>query len=341
MSKKIRIILLAIFFSIILFIAYLYKNTDSTAENVDKLVVVSPHPTEFVIPLVQEFENETGIKVELVSCGTSAAIQNIINNEDIDVLWGGSFLAVGPYKDYFYAYRTPNKDAFMEEYQNAEDEITCFSNVPSVIMINTDVIGDIKVEGYEDLLQEELKGQIAFTDPSKSSSSFEHLVNMLYAMGEGDPNKGWDYVEKFIANLDGNLLESSSDVYNGVANGTFKVGLTFEEAAFTMIQNDKHIDIVYMSEGVVSTPDGIYINKASSRIDNAKVFVDFMTSRDAQRFMASDLGRRSVRIDVETSSLVIPLSKIKSIEVDKYLVMTRKESWLEIFTTIYRKEQDD
>ena len=341
MSKKIRIILLAIFFSIILFIAYLYKNTDSTAENVDKLVVVSPHPTEFVIPLVQEFENETGIKVELVSCGTSAAIQNIINNEDIDVLWGGSFLAVGPYKDYFYAYRTPNKDAFMEEYQNAEDEITCFSNVPSVIMVNTDVIGDIKVEGYEDLLQEELKGQIAFTDPSKSSSSFEHLVNMLYAMGEGDPNKGWDYVEKFVANLDGNLLESSSDVYNGVANGTFKVGLTFEEAAFTMIQNDKHIDIVYMSEGVVSTPDGIYINKASSRIDNAKVFVDFMTSRDAQRFMASDLGRRSVRIDVETSSLVIPLSKIKSIEVDKYLVMTRKESWLEIFTTIYGKEQDD
>ena len=77
MSKKIRIILLAIIFFIILFIVYLYKNTDSTSENVDKLVVVSPHPTEFMIPLVQEFENETGIKVELISCGTSAAIQNV------------------------------------------------------------------------------------------------------------------------------------------------------------------------------------------------------------------------------------------------------------------------
>ncbi len=341
MSKKIRIILLAIIFFIILFIVYLYKNTDSTSENVDKLVVVSPHPTEFMIPLVQEFENETGIKVELISCGTSAAIQNVINDENIDVLWGGSFLAVGPYKDYFYAYETPNREAFMEQYQNVEDEITCFSNVPSVIMVNTDVIGDIKVEGYEDLLQEELKGQIAFADPSKSSSSFEHLVNMLYAMGDGDPNKGWDYVEKFVANLDGNLLDSSSDVYKGVANGTFKVGLTFEEAAFTMIKNDKHISIVYMSEGVVSTPDGIYISKTSSRIDNAKKFVDFLTSRDAQRFMASDLGRRSVRFDVETSNLVIPFEEIKSIEVDKYLVMTRKESWLDSFTTIYGKEQDD
>ncbi len=341
MSKRIRIILLAIVFFIILFVVYLYKNTDSTAENVDKLVVVSPHPTEFVIPLVQEFETETGIKVEIISCGTSAAIQNVINDENIDVLWGGSLLAVGPYKDYFYAYKTPNRDAFIEQYQSVEDEITCFSNVPSVIMVNTDVIGDIKVEGYEDLLQEGLKGQIAFADPSKSSSSFEHLVNMLYAMGGGDPNKGWDYVEQFTNNLDGKLLESSSDVYKGVANGQFKVGLTFEEAAFTMLKNDKHISIIYMSEGVVSTPDGIYISKASSRIENAQKFVDFLTSKDAQRYMASDLGRRSVRIDVDASNLVIPFDDITSIEVDKYLVMTRKESWLESFMAIYGKEQDD
>ena len=37
--------------------------------------------------------------------------------------------------------------------------------------------------------------------PEKSSSSFEHLTNMLYAMGGGDPEKGWDYVEKFAGQL--------------------------------------------------------------------------------------------------------------------------------------------
>ena len=55
-------------------------------------------------------------------------------------------------------------------------------------MINTDLIGDIKITGYEDLLQPELKGKIAFADPTKSSSSYEHLVNMLYAMGSDDSN---------------------------------------------------------------------------------------------------------------------------------------------------------
>ena len=70
-------------------------------------------------------------------------------------------------------------------------------------MINTNLIGDVKVEGYEDLLNPALKGKIAFADPSKSSSSYEHLINMLYAMGNGDPDKGWDYVEKLCRNLDG------------------------------------------------------------------------------------------------------------------------------------------
>ncbi len=44
-------------------------------------------------------------------------------------------------------------------------------------------------------------------DPSTSSSASEHLINMLYAMGDGDPEKGWDYVRKFCENLDGVLLK--------------------------------------------------------------------------------------------------------------------------------------
>ena len=62
-------------------------------------------------------------------------------------------------------------------------------------MVNTKLIGNIKVEGYQDLLNPALKGKIAFADPSKSSSSFEHVVNILYAMGKGDPEKGWSFVQ--------------------------------------------------------------------------------------------------------------------------------------------------
>ena len=342
MSKKLGLAVCLILVLLSLFAIFIFKSINKgETEQQSKLVVVSPHPTEFMIPLIQEFENETGISVDLRSCGTKQAIESITKDENIDVLWGGSLLAVGPYKECFTGYTTENQKAFMGEFRDVEDEFTCFSNVPSVIVINKDIIGDIKITGYEDLLNEELKGCIAYANPGKSSSAFEHLINMLYAMGDGDPDKGWIYVEKFINNLDGTLLESSSQVYQGVANGEFKVGLTFEEAAVTMIKNDKHIEIIYMEEGVVSTPDGIYINKNSKRQENAQKFVDFMTSKDAQRYMASDLGRRSVRGDVGASDLVIPLYKVKRISVDKDEVIKKQNEWIEKFNKIKEEASDE
>ena len=38
-----------------------------------------------------------------------------------------------------------------------------------------------------DLLKPELKGRIASPTLSTSSSAYEHLINMLYAMGDGEP----------------------------------------------------------------------------------------------------------------------------------------------------------
>ncbi len=342
MTKKLWISISLIIIVSILFAVFIYRSTNKgvTADE-NRLVVVSPHPTEFMIPLIQEFENETGIEVELISCGTSEAIDSIRNDANIDVLWGGSLLTVGPYKDCFSGYRTLNRSVFMEEYKNVPDEFTCFSNVPSIIMVNKDIIGATKISGYADLLKPELRGQIAFADPEKSSSAFEHLVNMLYAMGDKNPDDGWDYVKEFVKNLDGKLLGNSSAVYKGVANGEFKVGLTFEEAAVTMLKNDKHIEIIYMKEGVVSTPDGIYISRNSARSDNARRFVDFMTSKDAQRIMASDLGRRSVRKDVEASGLVIPLDEINTIPVDKDSVVENKDLWLEKFDSLVKEVADE
>ncbi len=317
-----------------------WRGRSYAVEEEEKLVVVSPHPIEFMIPLIHEFENETDISVELRSCGTSVAIDSIVNRKDVDIMWGGSVLSVGPYLDNFYQYETPNKAEYMDVFKNEGSSVTCFSDVPSVLMVNNDLIGDIEITGYADLLNPVLKGKIAFADPGRSSSSFEHLVNMLYAMGNGNPDEGWGYVKKFTQQLDGELLDSSSLVYQGVANGKYAVGLTFEEAAVTMLKSDKHVSIVYMKEGVVSTPDGIYISKDSDRIENAKKFADFMTSKDAQQYMASDLGRRSVRKDVESSSLVVPRYKMNNLPVDRNKVISEKDKWIEEFDRINKEGRD-
>ena len=330
----------AIFITALVAVAFicavaLFFKLSSKPEKQPDLVVVSPHPTAFVIPLIKEFENETGIKTEVISLGTSDALKRIMNDKNVDVLWGGSILTVSSYADKFFACEIENREHFEDRFDSVDDRITCFTLVPSVIMINTDLIGDIEVNGYEDLLNSELKGRIAFANPGKSSSSFEHLVNMLYAMGENNPENGFEYVEKFCKNLNGTLLNSSSAVYEGVANGEFTVGLTFEEAAITMLQSNKHVSIVYMEEGVVFTPDGIYVSNESERKDYAEEFVKFMTSENAQRFIAANLGRRSVRDDVTESGLVVPYSEINTIEVQKENVIASKDTWIAEFNRLF------
>ena len=84
---------------------------------------------------------------------------------------------------------------------------------------------------WAELLNPELKGKIAYGDPVNSSSAFQCLIAALYDMGEGDPmsDKAWEWVEHFIANLDGVSLDSSSKVYKGTAEGEYVVGLIWED----------------------------------------------------------------------------------------------------------------
>src|SRR5690625_6653663 len=59
----------------------------------------------------------------------------------------------------------------------------------------SDLIGDIEINGYKDLLNPELKGKIAAADPASSSSAFAQLTNMLLAMG-GDYTRSEEHTSE-------------------------------------------------------------------------------------------------------------------------------------------------
>ena len=308
-----------------------------TGENA--LVIYVSHPLVIVNPLVDDFKAKNpDINVDVIAAGTGELIKRVESEKSNplgDVFWGGSLNTIKPKADLFENYITTNEASFLEEYKNVEGSITRFTTMPSVLMVNTNLSGNIKIEGYEDLLNPALKGKIAFADPSASSSSFEHLDNMLYAMGNGDPEKGWDYVKKLCANLDGKLLSGSSAVYKGVADSEYTVGLTFEEGGANYVALGSPIKLVYMKEGVIIKPDGIYIIKGAKNMENAKRFVDYATSYDAQKTITEKLNRRSVRNDLPPSEILLSVDKINIINDDEKVVDSNKQKWLDKFRDIF------
>ncbi|WP_263770716.1 ABC transporter substrate-binding protein [Propionivibrio soli] len=306
-----------------------------------KLVVYCPHPLVFIEPIVKKFEAETGIRAEVVAAGTGELLKRVeaeTSNPLADVMWGGSMSTLEPSRKFFETYRTPEESGFFDNLKNTDGRVTAFTQIPSVIMVNTKLIGNIKVEGYQDVLNPALKGKIAFADPSKSSSSFEHLINMLYAMGKGDPDKGWSYVEALAKNLDGKLLSGSSAVYKGVADGEYTVGLTFEEGAATYVKSKAPVKIVYMNEGVISQTDGSAIIKGAKNLENAKKFIDFLSSKETQTMIATQLNRRSVRKDAPATDGLAPMASIKLIKGNDEVVNKSKRLWLEKFKDIYTSQ---
>ena len=90
-----------------------------------------------------------------------------------------------------------------------------------------------------------------------------------------------------------------------------------------------------MKEGVISKPEGVYIIKGAKNLENAKKFIDYCVSLDAQNILINKVNRRAIRKDASSSEVVIPMTEIYSIKDDPDFVESNRQKWLDKFRDIY------
>ncbi|MEH7385775.1 ABC transporter substrate-binding protein [Bacillus sp. JJ1521] len=291
---------------------------EDSGKKSDTVTVYSPHQTEVINPIIKEFQDKTGIKVELVSSGTGELLNRVqaeSANPLGDVFWGGGAESLEAFKSHFEAYEVADDASIPDAYKSSENLWTGFSALPMVIMLNKDMVTGADVpKSWEDLLDNKWKGKIAYADPAKSGSSYTQLVTMLTAFNS--QNDGWDFAKEFVANLDGKILSGSSMVYKGVADGEFPLGVTLEEAAYRYIAGGANVDVVYPSEGTSAVPDGMAVIKGAKNKENAEKFLDFLASKEVQELIVSEFNRRSVRDDVNAPEGLPATKDIPMVDYD-------------------------
>ena len=197
----------------------------------DTLVVYTARSESLNNAVIENFEADTGIHVEVVTGGTGEVLKRVQSeaaNPQGDICWAADESMLKDYAEYFESYVSPEDAMMLDSYKNVSGVSAPAFCDPTVFIVNNDLAGDIEINGFEDLLNPALKGKIAAGDPVNSSSAFQCLIAGLYGVGNGDPlsDEAWAWVEGFIDNLDGVSLNSSSQVYRGVAEGEYIVGLT-------------------------------------------------------------------------------------------------------------------
>ena len=267
----------------------------------ERLVVYTSHKEELWRPIVREFEERTGIWVDVVTGGSNELLERIASEADApvaDVMFGGGVDSIEVYSDYLEPYVSPETERIPELYLSSDGIWTPFSVLPVVMIYNTKLIDDGAITAWRDLMRPGYRGKIAFADPSVSGSSFTALVTLLQALG-GDPD---EELLAFAENLGGLELDSSGDVLTAVANGSCWIGITLEETALKRRDAGDSIELAYPEDGTSLVPDGTAIVRGARHLENARRFIDFTVSRDVQQLLTVQY-RRPVRTDVALGSL--------------------------------------
>ena len=290
------------------------------------VVVYNCNTDDWAAPLAKEFQEQTGIQVQLVSGSSDelmARVRTEQENPHGDVIWGGTADAYVSLESYLEPYVSPEKSAILP---NFVCENNAFYNMVMdtyVIAYNTDLVSEADApKGWRDLLDPKFRGRIALADPTKSTSSYAVLLTMMDALG-GDTG----LIGRMAEQLGGRTAVGSAAQIKALSDGEYALTATYEASVLTHMLGGAHIQIVYPVEGTEVSSSGVAVIRNAPHAENAKRFLDFLMSRQVHERLGEH-ERRSTRADIPAPPNLRPLSEIPYTWFDTQRAVSFRDEFL-------------
>lgn len=301
-----------------------------------RLTIYTSNLEEVYTPIIREFEERTGIWVQVENGGSIALLKQIAEeseNPRCDVILGGSVESLYSFRNYFSPYKSAEAESLPTEYVQTNGLWTPFSIPPVVLIYNPKLVRTNPPTGWDSLLDPAWKGKIAFADPETSGSSYTALSTMVQIL----PGRDEDLIRRFYENLEGRTIDRAGQVVGEVANGSCYIGVTLEENALRSIKKGYDIAMVYPKEGTSAIPDGLAVIAGCPHEENARLFVDFALSRDVQTYLSRSSNLRAVRSDVPQPEGVT--GELLTFPYDVGLAGSRQEDYLALWHSLREEVQ--
>jgi iron(III) transport system substrate-binding protein len=321
-------------------IAALWLAGLGTAQAADPLNVYTIWPENYARPMFQEFEKQTGIKVNFLRFSSGEALARVIaekNNPRIDVLFGGPVetFAAGIKEGIFEPYKSPSFAKLPARFKQADGQWTAIANDPLVFMTNAGFLKTNNLKppaSWDDLLNPAYKNMLQMADARTSGTAVTRIFSVLEVNGR-DEDKAFAYLKKLRQNV---------QVYTkSGGGGTLPVGLGQAGGGIFFIVDAletkaKGYDVVvsFPKEGIGSSAEAIALIKGAKNPEAAKKLIDFATSPAMQSKLAENkVNFVPANPEVQTEpSLAEVLKGAKIIPIDdEYAGANRKrivERWV-------------
>ena len=286
-------------------------------ESKDSIVIYSGRDEEIVKPLIEIFEKESGIQVEVRYAGSAELAAQLLEegaNSPADVFFSQDAGALGAVAKAGLLNKLPQEllELVPTTYESQEGLWVGVSGRVRVFNYNPNKVMQLPNSVF-DLADPSWKGRIAIAPTNASFQSFVTAMRVV----EGD-EKTLAWLEAMKENAV--IFEKNSAILEAVESGQVDAGLINHYYWYALAKEQGEAKMNSRIAQFQSNDVGNLINAAGVGIvndsDAARKFVEFLLSQNGQSFFAEETREYPLVSGVETADQLIPLSDIPAPKID-------------------------
>lgn len=286
------------------------ESASETAETTGsgKVVVYMPSPAGLADKIAAAFTEKTGIEVEQFQ-GTTGEILARLETEqanpvaDVVILASWSDGLSMKADDQIISYTPANADKINDGWIDEDSMLFGYSASAVGVIYNTTIYPELDAD-WADLADSQYANDIAIPDPEKSGACKDFLAGLVTGLDNGEEIvQSWADNGLTVPGANAAALESVTTGEKGI----LIAGVDYN--AYSSMEDGEPISIYYPASGTVVNPRPAMIMKTAPDMDNAKAFVDFLFSDEAQQLVADAYllpGRSDIQCTNRTNLADIP-----------------------------------
>lgn len=296
--------------------------TQSPQTSRAEIVLYSGRSESLIAPLIEQFTEETGIEVRVRYGNTAELAATLMeegDNSPADLFFAQDPGGLGAISAQGLLVELPDSILSLVEqrFRSPDDLWVGVSGRARVITYNTEDLD-------ENELPDDLQG---FTDPKwmgriglpPTNSSFQTMVTAMRMIWGEDAAREW--LEGIMAN-EPQFYEKNTPTVAAVGSGEIEIGFVNHYYLYRFLREEgekfpaRNYFLPSGGPGSLVMVAGIGRLKTGSNQDNALKFIEFLLSKEAQQYFATEIFEYPLVEGVEIHESLIPLSELNAINID-------------------------
>ncbi|NHB92659.1 ABC transporter substrate-binding protein [Photorhabdus cinerea] len=298
----------------------------SNAQAAGRLIVYCSATNALCEAETRAFGEKYNVKTTFVRNGSGSTLAKIEaekRNPQADVWYGGT---LDPHSqagemDLLAAYKSPNLTQIMPQFRDPAKRKGNYTSAVYVGIlgygVNTERLKEKKIPiptCWKDLTKPIYKGEIQIADPQSSGTAYTALATFVQLWGK---DQAFDYLKKLNTNIS-QYTKSGVAPARNAARGESTIGIGFLHDYSLEVENGAPLKLIAPCESTGYEIGGVSIIKNARNMDNAKLFVDWVLSKEAQElsWKKGKAYQILTNTTAKASPLALKLSDLKLINYD-------------------------